>query len=181
MSPSILKREPSSPRRARDRGLRGDGGQSLAEFALVLPMIIVVLLAVIELGNAFTVQHAITTISREGANIAARGTTLDTVLQVVMTNGSDLALASRGGSIASQVTIQSGQPLITQQLATLGYSGQSQIGGLGQIATGLTGLGLTEGSDHYVVEVFFGYQAITPLANFLSGVIPSLMYQQAVF
>lgn len=160
---------------------RRDDGQSLAEFALVVPMMAMILFGLVELGNAFSVTHGLSTISREGANIAARGTSLDTVLQVVLTNGSDIGLPTRGGSIASEVTVQSGVPMVTAQSASSGYAGKSEIGSLGAPAASLGGLGLSDGSTHYVVEVFYDYQSITPLSNFVAGVVPSPIYERAVF
>ena len=158
-----------------------EDGQSLVEFALVVPMLATILFGIVELGNAFTISHGLSTISREGANIAARGTELDTVLLVVMTSGSDLGLATRGGSIATEVTIQSGVPMVMEQSATSGYAGQSLLGTIGDPAMQLSGVGLSEGSTHYVVEVFYNHQTITPLSNFLGAVVPSQMYERAVF
>ncbi len=157
-----------------------EDGQSLLEFALVVPMLALILFGIVELGTAFTISHGLSTVSREGANIAARGTDLDTVLAVVMAN-SDVGLATRGGSIATKVTVQSGVPMVMAQSASSGYAGQSQLGTIGNPAMQLSGFGLSDGSTHYIVEVFFDYQSITPLSNFVAGVVPSPMYERAVF
>ncbi|MEN8144347.1 MAG: TadE/TadG family type IV pilus assembly protein [Gemmatimonadota bacterium] len=167
-------------RKVREAAGREDG-QSLVEFALIVPLMAVILFGLVEVGNAFTVAHGLSTISREGANIAARGTQLDTVLTVVMATGSEFGLPTRGGSIATEVTVQSGVPMVTAQTASSGYAGQSRIGALGAPATQLSGIGLSEGTTHYVVEVFFDYQSITPLSNFVSDVVPSPIYERAVF
>lgn len=169
----------SVQRRSREFRQREDG-QSLLEFALVVPMMAMILFGIIELGTAFGISHGLSTISREGANIAARGTDLDTVVAVVMAS-SDVGLAARGGSIATQVTVESGVPMVMAQSASSGYAGQSQLGTIGNPATQLSGVGLSEGSTHYVVEVFFDYQSITPLSNFMAGAVPSTMYERAVF
>ena len=65
-----------------------DRGQELAEAAIILPILLIMVFAVIEFGNAYSVIHTMAGLSREGANIAARGTSLDTTLQVVISNGS---------------------------------------------------------------------------------------------
>lgn len=170
--------------RSRDRtyaATRAQQGESLAELALVLPMLILILFSLIELGNAFTVSHALATISREGANIASRGAPLSDVLRVVVDNADELGLDVRGGSVASQVTIENGVPRVTRQRATPGYEGRSLIGLRDSVATELSAVGFFEGSTHYVVEIFYGYESITPMASFLAGVIPDPIYEKAIF
>jgi hypothetical protein len=163
------------------RACLGERGESLAELALVLPMLMMILFGLIELGNAFTVSHALATISREGANIASRGAPLADVLRVVVDNGDELGLDVRGGSVASQITIEGGLPRVTKQLATPGYEDRSLIGLIDSVATDLSAVGFFEGSTHYVVEIFYGYESITPMANFLAGVIPDPIYEIAIF
>ncbi len=171
----------SRSRRRGDPVNLSERGESLAEFALVLPMLILILFGLIELGNAFTVSHALATISREGANIASRGTPLTDVLRVVVDNGDELQLGVRGGSVASQITIQGGVPVVTRQLATPGYENRSLIGLRDSVATDLSAIGFLEGSTHYVVEIFYGYESITPLADFVASVIPDPIYERAIF
>jgi hypothetical protein len=159
---------------------RGTGGQSLAEFAFVLPLLLVVLLGLIEFGNALSVKHAMAGLSREGANIAARGASLDTVLVLVTGTGSDINLAARGGSVVSRIDVQGGVPLIVQQVATSGYGNQSRFGTVGDSAASIP-VGYADGSDHYAVEIFYGYQPITPLPNMLLSAIPNQIYERSVF
>jgi Flp pilus assembly protein TadG len=49
---------------------RGDGGQSLAEFALVFPIMIFVLVAFVEMGRAVHAYTTITNAARQGARVA---------------------------------------------------------------------------------------------------------------
>jgi uncharacterized protein (UPF0333 family) len=51
-------------------------GQSLLEFALVLPLILVVILGVIEVSYALLDQHVVTKLSREGSNMISRDASL---------------------------------------------------------------------------------------------------------
>ena len=44
-------------------------GQSLLEFALIMPLILVVALGVVEVGYALLDQHVITKLTREGSNL----------------------------------------------------------------------------------------------------------------
>ena len=53
------------------RGGRGDRGQATVEFALVLPLLVLVLAGVIWVGNIMTVQVRLEHAAREGARAAA--------------------------------------------------------------------------------------------------------------
>jgi Flp pilus assembly protein TadG len=58
------------------RPLRSDGGQSLLEFALVTPLILLLTLGVVEASYAILDQHVVTKLTREGSNLISRDTTL---------------------------------------------------------------------------------------------------------
>src|ERR1700730_4462466 len=51
-------------------------GQSLVEFAIALPLLLVLVLAVIETGYALLDAHIVTKLTREGSNMISRDTTL---------------------------------------------------------------------------------------------------------
>ncbi len=149
---------------------------------LVAPLLLIVVFAVLELGHAFDVAHTLAGLAREGANIASRGTALDTVLDVTIQNGSDVDLADVGGAVVSKLTIdQNGVPRIVQQVASTGYSGSSRLGTTGNPAAALSGLGLVNGTTVYAVEVFYAYRPLTPLGNLVTGIIPGTVYDRAVF
>jgi hypothetical protein len=153
----------------------------LAEFVVVAPIILILAMGVIEFGRAIDAMHALTGLSREGANIAARGTPLDTVLTVVMGNGGDIRLATYGGAIASEVRVSGGVPNVWAQVATSGYAGLSRVGNVGTRAVPLDSLGLLDNQTHFVVEVFYSYPGITPLKGLLGFTVPDTMYNRAVF
>lgn len=160
---------------------RDQRGQSLVEFALVLPMLLAIMLGVVELGNALSTGLAMASVSREGANIAARGTSPDTVLNVVMANGSDIDLAVHGGAIVSRIEVTDGVAMIVGQWESVGCNCSSRLAGDGQPAIGLEKLGLMDTSVHFAVEVFYDYDMVTPLSGFMSGVIPDPMYEYSIF
>jgi hypothetical protein len=51
-------------------------GQTLVEFAVVLPFIMLVFLGVVEFGYLLLDQHVVTKLSREGSNLTSRNTSL---------------------------------------------------------------------------------------------------------
>ena len=58
------------------RRLSGAAGQSLVEFSLTLPVLLVVALGVIEVGYVLLDQHVATKLAREGSNLISRDTSI---------------------------------------------------------------------------------------------------------
>jgi len=155
---------------------RSDSGQGIVEFALALPVILVILLGMVELSNAYDRTHGLAGLSREGANIAARGTALSEVLTTVMADGETLKLPANGGAIVSRLVVT-----VMAQIATDGYEQKSQLADNDVAAEWIAMAGFAEGSTHYSVEVFLTYEPITPLAALYKAVAPSVLYERAVF
>jgi Flp pilus assembly protein TadG len=55
----------------RTRVLRGERGQAMVEFALVIPIFLLLVIGVIEFGRAWNLQQTLADASREGARRAA--------------------------------------------------------------------------------------------------------------
>lgn len=62
-----MHRQPSSGRRARDRG------SAAVEFALLLPALLLIVFGIIDFGRALNAQITLTQAAREGARLAALG------------------------------------------------------------------------------------------------------------
>ena len=62
------------------RRLDAERGQSLVEFALIMPFILLLALGVIEVGYALLDQHVITKLSREGSNLISRDVKINDVV-----------------------------------------------------------------------------------------------------
>jgi Flp pilus assembly protein TadG len=67
------------------RQIRSARGQAMVEFAMVIPLILMLLLGVIEGGYALLDQHVVTKLSREGANLISRDTSLQDALSAMKT------------------------------------------------------------------------------------------------
>lgn len=160
---------------------RDDGGQELVELAFVLPVLLIVLLGILEFGHMLDSRHTLSVLSREGANIASRGAPLQDALDVTMQNGGDISLGSLGGGVVSRVQIQDETPRVMDQVASTGYETMSRLGPEGQPATSVASLQLPNGKSVYVVELFYDYQDLTPLGNFLRGVVADTMYDRAIY
>lgn len=72
---------------------RGSSGQSMIEFALVVPMLLVLVFGIVEFGNAWRHYQLITNTAREGARIAVLPSSTATIVDSVVDdrlNGSGL-------------------------------------------------------------------------------------------
>ena len=69
--------------------LSDSAGQSLIEFALVLPLCLVISFGVAEVGNALLDSHTVTRLTREGSNLISRNTSIDDAVIAMqsMSNG----------------------------------------------------------------------------------------------
>lgn len=163
------------------RAVRRDEGQELVEFAIIMPILLTVVFGIIEFGRAYDIDQSITALGREAANIAARGTPIDTVLAVTMINGSGIALNERGGAVISRVTVEDRGPVVMEQVASPSFVGRSRLGTVGSPVPALDREGQREGAAFYVVEIFYGYEAVTPLAKLVGRVVPDTIYDRAIF
>lgn len=151
------------------------------EFALLLPFLTLLIFGLIEFGRGIDEKHSLTTLTREAALLAARGTSLDSVAQAVVDNGADIALADHGGSIASAVEVSGSVAVVRGQALSPGFMGPSRLGAVGDTVTALAGLGLVDGTTVYVVEVFYTHVPIVPLGKMFQAAVPGTLYERAVF
>lgn len=63
------RQEPAPPRRRN----RGERGQSMVEFALTLPLLVLLLLGLIETGHALNSYLTVLSTARDGARLGAQG------------------------------------------------------------------------------------------------------------
>jgi hypothetical protein len=142
---------------------------------------LVMLFGIIELGRAYDISQSMTALSREGANIAARGTALDTVLDMTMLNGEPIGLSDKGGTIVTELTVQNDVPIVTDQTASPGYRPRSKLGKKGDEVPSLARSGQIDGRVYFVVELFYDHEPITPLANLIGRIVPDTIYDRAIF
>lgn len=90
--------------RLRTRLRRSDSGQALTEFALVMPIVLLLLIGIIEFGRAWNVQQVITDAAREGARQAVLANPAVTQAGVIGNINAALARAAIDTNTA-QITI----------------------------------------------------------------------------
>ena len=83
-------------------GGRPRRGQALVEFALVLPLLMLVLFGIVEFGRAWNAKQVLTDAAREGARLAVVG---DLTVTQVQVETRIRQVISRAGFDSTQVTI----------------------------------------------------------------------------
>jgi hypothetical protein len=200
----VTRRVRSAARRA-----TGASGQSLVEFALTLPLLILVVLGVVELAYAMIDQHVVTRLAREGSNLISRDASLEEAAgamrhiasaPVDFDDGSKLifSVIKRGATTGSANydrlflyqryecgTLPDGSALVTAGSTTFSgppdYQAPNSDNDAGlQIANLPADLVPARGAMIYVTEIYTRHTRITPLEAF--GIsVPTTLYSVAYF
>jgi len=161
-----------------------ESGQAAVEFAFIVPIVIILLLAVIDFGRVFTNMEVMVGLTRQGSNLASRGTTLSASAAAVVAGAAPLDLSKNGEVIITSVASVKNVNTITGQASQGGISRTSQIGtGVGNKATvpAASATILQNGQTVYITEVFYTFKPITPIGQFINVVMPSTIYEVAYF
>ena len=195
--------------RQRLRKLAGCSGQSLVEFAVILPLVLLIVLGVVEVAFALLDQQVVTKLTREGSNLISRDTSLQDAATAMRTissrpvnldDGSRLIFsvlrkgATTGTSNYNQIILyqryEYGNFTGTSKLTTRGggsfrgapdYEANSADSNTGlQVTNVPANLVADPGGMIYVTELYTRHTRITPLDRF--GVsVPETLYSIAYF
>lgn len=189
--------------------LRGCSGQSLVEFAVILPLVLLIVLGVVEVGFALLDQQVVSKLTREGSNLISRDTSLQdaaTAMRTISSRPVDLANGSkmifsvlRKGATTTSPNYN--RIVLYQRYEFGNYTGSSKLTTAGSgsfrgapdyeanAADTNTGLQVTNvpanlvtdpGDMIYVTELYTRHTLITPLVRF--GVsVPETLYSIAYF
>jgi Flp pilus assembly protein TadG len=185
----LKSKDPTTARAHSARDLRHKRGIALTEFALILPIILIMVLATIDIGLLTQSHLIISNVAREGGSIASRQDAINNgIISMLQASARPLDLTAANGRIyitritAGQSAGQSA-PRITATVTggTLGFATK--------MGAGTPNLGLTQAVyDHLVykpangaadmqyvtvVEVYYKYRPITPISNFIPGLMTS--------
>lgn len=159
-------------------------GQALVEFALIAFLLFVLVFGLIDFSRAIYDQQVMKGLTRQGSNLASRGTDLTTSANSVITGAAPLNLNSNGKVIITSIANVNGFYKITGQVSAGGIQATSKIGsGVGNPATVPPAAApiLQANQTIYVTEVFYTYQPITPIGKLVTVNMPSMLYDAAYF
>jgi len=187
----VLKRIKKGPSRF---SWRGENGQALLEFSLVTVTLLVLIFGAIDFCRAIYLRQVLVNLSRETANLEARGsgtTTLDIMtnaLNSAIVEAKPLALnSSTGMVIVTAVTNFGTHYTISQQWKSGTLAGATSLVGtstnLGNTATlPKTAVSILPANRTvYVAEIYYKFFPITPVGHFIKAVLPSQFYDVAYF
>lgn len=156
-------------------------GQGLVELVICIPILLLLGLGILEVGRMLETQHIMSSLTREGANIASRGASLVEALDVTRQNQTASGLGSGGGVIVSRLMVESGVPVVVDQVTSPDFEFGSRIGLPDSIATSYAAAGLRSGESYVVVELFVPYAPITPFQRFIENLVPETLYDRSLF
>jgi hypothetical protein len=192
------------------RTARDTDGQSLIEVAMILPLFVVLVLGIVEVGYALLDQHVVTRVTREGSNLISRNTTLQDATQAMRGMASRPLNFDNGTSRMIFSVLKRGETsgsanfdriILYQRHQYGGYAGSSKIRTAGGGSFGPapdyvavdsdnnTSLRVTNvpsdlvsvrGGLIYVTEVYTRHDYMTPLDRF-GIVVPRTLYSIAYF
>ena len=90
-------------------------GQAAAEFAVVAPLLLVIICGAIDFGRALNDVQIMADLTRQGSNLASRGTPLNESYAAVVSGESGLDLVHCGEVISTSVTNENGTYKISGQ------------------------------------------------------------------
>jgi hypothetical protein len=186
---------------------RGDAGQSLIEFAVVLPFLVLVAFGVIELSYALLDQHVVTSFSREGSNLISRNTSLRDAVTAMrqmtsrplnLDNGSSKIILSVVRRVSSPSAANYDRVILYQRTEYGSLAAQSRMSGGGgafgpapdyqaldpdndtALRIGNLPVTLPRGGTLYITEVFTKHMTLTPIDG-LGLPVPDRLYSIAYF
>jgi Flp pilus assembly protein TadG len=164
---------------------RRSRGVAVVEFALVLPLLLVMLFGVLELGRIVFIRQIMINVSREAANLASRGTPLQDAIAAVQASATPLDLETDGYVILSEVRRDAnGNAFIYQQRAAGDDTQASRVGSGAGSAASLppTPIALPpDGLSLFAAEVFYRADPITPLTSLIGATFEDSYYDVAFF
>ncbi len=176
--------------------IRNHRGAAIVEFCLVLPILLVIVFAIIDFGRLVQARFIITSLAREGGNLASRGDIVseNDLITMLQSSSTPLSLINSGeiciSNIVAGSTAASPLPVIgstnPQLLPQFCSGGLTVASG---ISAGAPNLGLTTAIYNHlvfnpanltadingvtVVETFYKYSPITPLPDFITSFLGS--------
>lgn len=171
----------------RDR--RAERGASMVELAFILPILVILVFGIVDLGRLIQARLVVTNVSREGGSLASRGIRDGAALiSMLQSSASPLNLKNANGRIwltriKSGTTAEDPDPYIQSRFTDGTLVAASSItGSQGDTPAGLSPAlfnhlqynstnNTSDIAEVTVVEVFYLYRPVTPLPEIMKNLI----------
>jgi Flp pilus assembly protein TadG len=171
---------------------REQSGQALIEFMFVAFILLFMLFGMIDFCRAISTRQVLINLSREGANLAARGTgdtpnaVISNAISAVIAGAAPLNMATNGLVIITAVFNNNGAYVVTNQVIEGGLSNSvSKVApnGLGSTPNmPATAVPIPQSNQTmFVSEVFYSYKPATPIGKLLNFNMTNALYDAAFF
>lgn len=190
--------------------MKRENGQSIVEFSLALPLLLLITMGVIETSYALLDQHVVTKLTREGSNLISRDVTLQDARVAMLTMSTRpvnfdanakiiLSVLKKGSTVGTVnfdkvilyqrhqygVLANANSKLTTAGVANFGgapdyIAPNSDSNANLQITNLPANLVMATGGLVYVTEIYSSHELLTPLENLGVG-IPDRLYSIAYF
>jgi len=166
--------------------LRDEQGSSLIELALCLPMMLVLVFGLIDFSQIIFDNEVMSGITRQGSDLASRGTSLTDTVSALGTQGAAMNIGTQGRIIVTEINNNNaGHPQIyDQRESPTGIAATSVTASWVQNPARMPSNAkavLNAGQSLYVTEVFYSYSPMTPVGGFLKTSLASTLYEAAYF
>ncbi|MCX7187349.1 MAG: TadE/TadG family type IV pilus assembly protein [Methylophilaceae bacterium] len=160
-------------------------GQSLVEFAILLPLLLILALGVVDFSRAIQFNNILVAMSREGANLAARSSeSHPNIIRALINTASPLTMSNSGQIYITRIvgTLINGKVSPIVQTQTRAVNGGNNLpskiwtcpnsfsstdgtctkpsGGWANATATLLNLTLSDGEEVYAVETLYNYDVI---------------------
>jgi Flp pilus assembly protein TadG len=172
---------------------RRRSGQALIEFMFVGFILLFMLFGMIDFCRAISTRQVMINLSREAANLAARGTgstadaSISNAIAAVIAGAAPLSITTNGLVIITAVLNNNGTYKVTNQImeGALSNTAPSRIApsGIGStLTTPFSTLQIPQSNQTmFVSEVYYKYQPATPIGRLLNFNMTNTLYDAAYF
>jgi Flp pilus assembly protein TadG len=133
-------------------------GQGVVEFALVLPVLVMLALGIFDYSRMIQASNIISNMSREGASLASRTSIApQEIMNAIASTAQPLSMGTNGAMYITQVTQVNGVPTVQEpQSVWRGSALNSQVT-QSTLEAQLGSMRIPEGDSAYIFEVVYIY------------------------